>query len=222
MKSDTQVRPSITVAIVEDDAGVRQRLVAILERSSDFTCVGDYANGENAVAELPRRPAHVVLVDINLPGINGVECVRQLSAHMPDAQFIMLTVHQDTDTIFEALKAGASGYLLKPGRKDELLQAVRDVMAGGSPMTSSIARKIVQSFQRVPASPPPDELHVLSGRERAVLDLLAQGYLYKEIGDQLGISLWTVSTYVHRIYQKLHVTGRIEALAKLRGASSRP
>ena len=221
MKPDTQVKAlPITVAIVEDDAGVRQRLVALLGRSPDFVCVGDYANGENAVAGLPQRPARVALVDINLPGINGVECVRQLAAQIPDAHFIMLTVHQDTDTIFEALKAGASGYLLKPGRKDELLQAIRDVVAGGSPMTSSIARKVVQSFQRPPPVPPA-ELHVLSGRERAVLDLLAQGYLYKEIGDQLGISLWTVSTYVHRIYQKLHVTGRIEALSKLRGDSVR-
>jgi DNA-binding NarL/FixJ family response regulator len=221
MKSDIQTPTApIAVAIVEDDAGVRQQLVAIFERTSDFACVGDYANGENAVAGLPQRPARVVLVDINLPGIDGVECVRQLAARMPDAQFIMLTVHQDTDTIFEALKAGASGYLLKPGRKDELLQAVRDVVAGGSPMTSSIARKVVQSFQR-PLSPP-DELQVLSSRERAVLDLLAQGYLYKEIGEQLGISLWTVSTYVHRIYQKLHVTGRIEALAKLRRNPARP
>lgn len=216
MKPETPSKAlPITVALVEDDAGVRQRLVTLLERSSDYVCAGDYANGESAVTGLPLRPARVVLVDINLPGISGVECVRQLAVRMPEAHFIMLTVHQDTDTIFEALKAGASGYLLKPGRKDELLQAVRDVVAGGSPMTSSIARKVVQSFQR-PAPEPPDELHVLSGRERAVLDLLAQGYLYKEIGDQLGISLWTVSTYVHRIYQKLHVTGRIEALAKLR------
>ena len=222
MKTFPQVKIApIAVAVVEDDAGVRQQLVAILERSPDFACVGDYANGESAVTGLQQRPARVVLVDINLPGINGVECVRQLSVRAPDTQFIMLTVHQDTDTIFEALKAGASGYLLKPGRKDELLQAVRDVVAGGSPMTSSIARKVVQSFQRPPPSPP-DALQVLSSRERAVLDLLAQGYLYKEIGDQLGISLWTVSTYVHRIYQKLHVTGRIEALAKLRGTPARP
>jgi len=222
MKPDTPDKASpLTVAIVEDDAGVRQRLVTLLERATDYVCVGDYANGENAVSGLPQRPARVVLVDINLPGISGVECVRQLAARMPHAQFIMLTVHQDTDTIFEALKAGASGYLLKPGRKDELLQAVRDVVAGGSPMTSSIARKVVQSFQRPPPEPP-DELHVLSGRERAVLDLLAQGYFYKEIGEQLGISLWTVSTYVHRIYQKLHVTGRIEALAKLRRDPPRP
>ena len=222
MKPDTSNKDSpITVAIVEDDAGVRQRLVTLLERASDYVCVGDYANGENAVAGLPQRPARVVLVDINLPGISGVECVRQLATRMPDAHFIMLTVHQDTDTIFEALKAGASGYLLKPGRKEELLQAVRDVVAGGAPMTSSIARKVVQSFQHPPPEPP-DELHVLSGRERAVLDLLAQGYFYKEIGEQLGISLWTVSTYVHRIYQKLHVTGRIEALAKLRRDPPRP
>src|SRR5512136_1372458 len=111
----------ITVAIVEDDAGVRKRLATLLKRSGDCVCVGEYANGENAVAGLTQQPARVVLVDINLPGINGVECVRQLTERLPEALFIMLTVHQDTDTIFEALKAGASGYLLKPGRKDELL-----------------------------------------------------------------------------------------------------
>lgn len=221
MKPDAQPHPlPISVAIVEDDAGVRRSLVGLIKNASGCTCVGDFANGESAVSELPLCPAGVVLVDINLPGMNGVDCVRQLASLMPAAQFIMLTVHQDADTIFESLKAGASGYLLKPVRKDELLQAVRDVVAGGSPMTSSVARKIVQFFQR--RTPEPlDELQALSDRERAVLDLLAQGYVYKEIGDQLGISLWTVYTYVHRTYQKLHVTGRIEALAKYRGDSSR-
>ena len=132
----------------------------------------------------------------------------------------MLTVHEDTDTIFEALKAGASGYLLKPVRKKELAQAIREVVAGGSPITSSIARKVVLSFHRKPAATPPDDdLHALSERELAVLEMLAQGLIYKEIAEKLGISLWTVSTYVQRAYKKLHVTGRAEAFAKLRKES---
>jgi DNA-binding NarL/FixJ family response regulator len=205
---------AITVAIVEDDAQVRRQLAAIVARAPQCVCVGEYANGENALAGLPQCPSRVVLMDINLPGINGVECVRQVKALLPATQTIMLTVHQDTETIFQALSVGASGYLLKPISKDELIQAIRDVVAGGSPMTSSIARKVVQSFQRLP--PAADGLELLSERERAVLDLLSQGYLYKEIGQQLDISLWTVSTYIHRIYQKLHVNSRSDALAKYR------
>ena len=143
---------------------------------------------------------------------------------LPDVLFMMLTVHEDADTIFEALKAGASGYLLKPVRKDELARAIRDVVAGGSPITSSIARKVVMAFQRLPAATPAaapaaardSDLHALSERELAVLEMLAQGFIYKEIAEKLGISLWTVSTYVQRTYKKLHVTGRAEALAKLR------
>ena len=204
----------ITVAIVEDDARVRRQLATIVTQMSQCVCVGEYANGENAVEGLPKNPPQVVLMDINLPGMNGVECVRQVKTVLPQTQTIMLTVHQDTETIFEALAVGASGYLLKPVRKEELAQAIRDVVIGGSPMTSSIARKVVQSFQRLP--PAVTGLELLSERERAVLDLLAQGYLYKEIGNQLDISLWTVSTYIHRIYEKLHVNSRSEALAKYR------
>ncbi len=204
----------ITVAIVEDDGQVRRQLAAIVARMPECVCVGDYANGENAVEGLPLRPARVVLMDINLPGINGVECVRQVSARLPGTHVIMLTVHQDADTIFEALSVGASGYLLKPVRKDDLVRAILDVVAGGSPMTGSIARKVVQSFQRLPAVAGGE---ALSERERAVLDLLAKGYVYKEIGVQLEISHWTVSSFVQRIYQKLHVNSRAEALAKYRG-----
>lgn len=209
---------AIHVAVIEDDAVVRRQLVSILQQSGTCTCVGEFAHAEHALAELPLTPVQVVLVDVNLPGINGVECVRQLSGRMPDACFMMLTVHEDADTIFEALKAGATGYLLKPVRKDELIKAVQDLLAGGSPITSSIARKLVMSFQQAPARPAPaeNELQSLSERELAVLEMLAKGYLYKEIADQLGISLWSVSTYVQRAYKKLHVTGRAEALAKLR------
>ena len=211
----------ITVAIVEDDAGVRQRLATILQQSVPCSCIAEYANAENALIGVPLQPPQVVLVDVNLPGIDGVECVRQLAAKLPKVLFIMLTVHEDADTIFEALKAGASGYLLKPVRKEELVQAIRDVVAGGSPITSSIARKVVLSFHRQPATPAEDEMNSLSERELAVLEMLAQGLIYKEIAEKLGISLWTVSTYVQRTYKKLHVTGRAEALAKFRKESGR-
>jgi len=211
---------AISVAVVEDDERVRKSLAGMIRRAPDCVCAGEYACGEEALPGILAMKPSVVVMDINLPGMSGVECARHIAEYNPPPQIIMLTVYQDTDTIYEALSAGASGYLLKPVRAEELLAALKDVFAGGAPLSSSIARKVVQSFQR-PHPSPPDELHVLSGRERAVLDLLAQGYLYKEIGDQLGISLWTVSTYVHRIYQKLHVTGRIEALAKLRGDASR-
>jgi len=205
----------IKVAIVEDDSQVRQQIAAIIGLMSEFDCVGQYANGENAVEGLMLRPASVVLMDINLPGMNGVECVRQISARLPGTHVIMLTVHQDTDTIFEALSAGASGYLLKPVRKEDLVSAILDVVAGGSPMTSTIARKVVQSFKRLPAAS--DGLEVLTEREREVLDLLAKGYVYKEIGAKLGISHFTVSSFIQRIYHKLHVNNRAEMLAKYRG-----
>jgi DNA-binding NarL/FixJ family response regulator len=211
----------ITVAIVEDDAGVRKRLATMLEQSGDCTCLGEYANAENALAGVPQQVPQVVLVDVNLPGIDGVECVHLLAARMPKVLFMMLTVHEDADTIFEALKAGASGYLLKPVRKEELVQAIRDVVAGGSPITSSIARKVVLSFHRQRATPADEEMNSLSERELAVLEMLSQGFIYKEIAEKLGISLWTVSTYVQRIYKKLHVTGRAEALAKFRKESGR-
>lgn len=211
----------ITVAIVEDDAGVRKRLATMLEQSGDSKCLGEYANAENAIAGVPQQVPQVVLVDVNLPGIDGVECVRLLAARLPKVLFMMLTVHEDADTIFEALKAGASGYLLKPVRKEELVQAIRDVVAGGSPITSSIARKVVLSFHRQPVTQADVEMNSLSERELAVLEMLSQGFIYKEIAEKLGISLWTVSTYVQRIYKKLHVTGRAEALAKFRKESGR-
>lgn len=211
----------ISVAIVEDDAGVRQRLTRMLEQSGDCACSGEYANAEGALVGVVKQPTQVVLVDVNLPGLDGVECVRLLAAKLPKVQFIMLTVHEDADTIFEALKAGASGYLLKPVRKQELVQAIRDVVAGGSPITSSIARKVVLSFHRRPATAADVEMNSLSERELAVLEMLAQGLIYKEIAEKLGISLWTVSTYVQRSYKKLHVTGRAEALAKFHKESGR-
>ncbi len=201
-----------TVSIVEDNDQVRTTLARLINRAEGFTCLSQYANAEAAVEGLPRERPDVVLMDINLPGMNGVECVRRLKQVIPQTQFIMLTVYEDTENIFNALAAGATGYLLKRTSTQELLAAIRDVQRGGSPMTTHIARKVVQSFQRAGASPQPTEN--LSPREQEVLDYLAKGFLYKEIADNMGISYETVHTYIRRIYEKLQVRTRTEAVAK--------
>jgi DNA-binding NarL/FixJ family response regulator len=206
----------ITVAIVEDDAQVRQSLAGILKRGAGVSCVGAYANAEEALDELPKVRPGVVLMDINLPGMDGVECVRKLSVLLPDMQIVMLTVYDNTDAIFNSLAAGASGYLLKPLSAAQLLAAVKDVYAGGAPMTSNIVRKVVQAFKQ-PAPAASESLN-LSPREQEVLDYLAKGYLYKEIAEQLVISYGTVHTYIERIFKKLHVRSRAQAVAKYLGA----
>jgi DNA-binding NarL/FixJ family response regulator len=205
----------ISVAIVEDSDQVRGTLARLINRAEGFTCVSQYANAEAALEGLPRDKADVVLMDINLPGMNGVECVRRLKQASLGIQVMMLTVYEDTENIFNALAAGATGYLLKRTSTPELLAAIRDVHRGGSPMTTHIARKVVQSFQRAPATPQPTEN--LSPREQEVLDHLAQGFLYKEIADKLGVSYETVHTYIRRIYEKLQVRTRTEAVAKFLG-----
>jgi DNA-binding NarL/FixJ family response regulator len=202
----------ITVAIVDDDAPARGMLTEWVRGEGGFKCVGVYENGEAALAALPLEKPSVILMDINMPGMSGIECVRRLKPQMPATQFVMLTVYEDPDHIFKALSSGASGYLLKRTPRAELLAAVRDVYAGGSPMSSNIARKIVQSFQRF--SPSPAEPDNLSPREREVLELLARGYLYKEIADALHISVPTVNTHIRRIYEKLQVHSRSQAVAK--------
>src|ERR1035438_351268 len=183
----------ITVSVVEDDAQVRQSLANILKRGSGVACVGEHGNAEEAVREIPRVQPKVVLMNINLPGMSGVDCVRRLSELAPKTQVVMLTVYDNTEAIFNSLAAGASGYLLKPISSAQLLSAVRDVYGGGVPMTSDIARKVLQTFkQPAPATFDADNL---SAREQEVLDFLAKGYLYKEIADQLSISYGTVHTY---------------------------
>jgi DNA-binding NarL/FixJ family response regulator len=204
--------PAIRVSIVEDDGRVRASLARLIDGAEAFRCVSQHESAEQAIDELPGVRPDVVLMDINLPGLNGVECVRRLKGLMPDVQVVMLTVYEDTDLIFAALAAGATGYLLKRTPPDELLGGIRDVHRGGSPMTSHIARKVVQSF-RDADDRRPDEA-TLSPREREVLDHLAQGYLYKEIASRLAISYETVHTYVRRIYEKLQVHSRTEAVAK--------
>ena len=204
---------SIAVSIVEDDPGVRSSLVKLINSSPGYRCVSQHSSAENALVEIPKLKPDVALMDINLPGINGVECVRKLKPLLPRTQVIMLTVYQNTDNIFKALAAGATGYLLKQTPPSELLAAIRDVNAGGSPMNSHIARKIVQSFQ-APTASPHDESEALSPREAEVLDLLAKGFLYKEIADQMKISYATVHTHIRHVYEKLHVRSRTEAVAK--------
>ncbi len=202
----------ITVSIVEDSEQLRGTLARIINRADGFRCLSQYASAEDALEKLPQSPPDVVLMDINLPGMNGVECVRRLKPLLPKTQVMMLTVYEDTENIFNALAAGANGYMLKRTPQAELMAAIREVHNGGSPMTTHIARKVVQSFQQSIASHQPTEN--LSAREQEVLDCLSHGFLYKEIAEKLGISYETVHTYIRRIYEKLQVRTRTEAVAK--------
>ncbi len=202
----------IKVSIVEDNEQLRGTLARVIGRADGFKCLSQYGNAESALEGLPREKPEVVLMDINLPGMNGVECVHRLKQVLPEIQVVMLTVYEDTDNIFNALAAGAAGYLLKRTSGAELLEAIREVHRGGSPMTTHIARKVTQSFQKAGPSPQPTEN--LSEREQEVLDCLSQGLIYKEIAEKLGISYETVHTYIRRIYEKLQVRTRTEAVAK--------
>ncbi|NGO37874.1 response regulator transcription factor [Limisphaera ngatamarikiensis] len=206
---------TIPVAIVEDDDGVRAKLVQAINRFKVCRCVGDYATAEQALEQLPLVKPRVVLMDIHLPGLSGIECVRRLKPAHPDIEFIMLTVYEDTDTVFSALAAGASGYLLKQATREELLEAIQQVHDGGSPMTSHIARKVVQSFRQ--PTPPGADLPGLTTREQQVLELLAKGYIYKEIAAMLNISYATVHNHIRHIYNKLQVRSRTQAVAKYLG-----
>jgi DNA-binding NarL/FixJ family response regulator len=203
----------IKVSVVEDDAQAREIFAGWINGAEDLQCVSAHPSAEDALKGLPRAEPDVVLMDINLGGMTGVECVSRLKPGLPDTQFIMLTVYEDADHIFQALQAGATGYLLKRAQCLELLAAIREVHAGGSPMTPNIARKLVRAFQR--SSEPVPAMAELSSREREVLELLSQGYLYKEIAESLDVRLPTVATYVRRIYEKLQVQSRSEAIARL-------
>ncbi len=205
-------RVTIAVSIIEDDAQARRILAGWISHAPGFRLSGDWGDAETALAALPERKPDVVLMDINLPGMSGVEAVKKLKLVLPDTQFVMLTVYEDADHIYNALAAGATGYLLKETPRQELLKALEDVHHGGSPMTSNIARKVVQSFGQTHA--PSSAADNLSAREQEVLDLLARGYLYKEIAERLNISVPTVNTYVRRVYEKLHVRSRAQAVAK--------
>jgi len=201
----------ISVSIVEDVSELRESMAKFFRCSPGFRCVSAYGTMETALRLLPADKPQVILMDINLAGKSGIECVSRLKPVMPDTQIVMLTVFEDSESIFQALSAGATGYLLKRLSPEKLLEAIRDVMAGGSPMSASIARKIVRSFQK-PA--PQVSKHDLSPREKQVLELLARGEGYKQIAGELGISIDTVRTYIRRIYEKLFVHTRTQAVAK--------
>jgi len=201
-----------TVVLVEDDRGLREQLAQILNSAPDIRCVGAFASGEEALELIPARDPDVVLMDIKLPGMSGIECVARLKQLMPGLQIVMVTVYEDSERIFRALKAGASGYLLKSSPPPQLLEAVRDVHGGGAPMSSQIARQVVRHFHSAGAVP--EQTPPLSPRERQVLELLSTGYIYKEIADQLDIGVETVRTHVKSICQKMHARNRLEAVAR--------
>lgn len=209
---------TITVSIVEDDARVREELAKLINGAKGFKCLGVYADGETALKDIPRHGPDVVLMDINLPGMSGIECVRSLKTSLPAVQIIMLTVYDEVGQLFNSLLAGACGYLVKRTPSDKLLEAITEARLGGSPMTRKIARKVVQYFHRLGTTR--IEAQCLSKREQETLALLAEGFRYKEIADRMGISFNTVHEYVHSIYQKLHVTSRTEAVLKLQHYSA--
>jgi len=205
----------ITVSIVEDDRGTRENLVALLGDEPKVHCLGAHATGEAALRAIPTEKPHVALVDINLPRMSGIECVARLKERRPGTQVLMLTTYDDGDLIFDSLRAGANGYLLKNMPREELVEAVQQVRAGGAPMSLRVARKVIDYFHRAPK--PASELEQLTGREQEILKLLAKGYMYKEIADHLAISMSTVRTHITAVYEKLHVHSRTEAAMKLVG-----
>ena len=207
----------IKVSIVDDDKDLRSSLATLIRGTESLRLVGSYPNAKTASQEIPRNPPDVVLMDINMPGMAGIECVRELKSKLPKVQFLMLTVYEDGDSLFNSLKAGASGYLLKRTASADLLQAIRDVHAGGSPMTPQLARRVVQFFTQLQGEP---RVADLSPGERDFLNLLAKGYVYKEIAERMGITTHTVRYYVRTVYEKLHVHSRTEAVVKYLGGQA--
>jgi DNA-binding NarL/FixJ family response regulator len=205
----------IKICIVEDNADMREGVAQVLNQAPGLRCINTYASAEAAVRDLPDQKPDVALVDINLPGMNGIECVRNLKARLPQLQVLMLTRYEQSDMIFDSIRAGASGYLLKRTAAAELVQAVEQVHAGGAPMTMQIARKVINYFQQIPK--PSSEVGTLTPREKEVLALLAKGYVYKKIAADLGISINTLRIHLRAVYDKLHVHSRTEATVKYLG-----
>ena len=212
--------PPLRVAIVEDNGGLRRSFVRLINNTPGMTCSGSWPEAESAIAQLPGVKPDVVLMDINLPGMSGIECTARLKQICPKVQVIMVTVYEDADSIFRALQSGACGYMLKRASSDEILAAINEVRQGGAPMTSGIARKVVQAFQKAPVAS--GDTAELSEREVEILDLCAQGFVNKEIADRLNISYWTVKNHVKHIYEKLHVRSRSEALMKFVAEKPQP
>jgi len=201
------------IAIVEDNPAVRENWARLVNAAAGFECVGSFRSGEEALEQLPALKPDVVLMDINLPGISGIECIARIKPRLEQTQFLVITVYGDNDRVFQALQAGASGYLLKRTPAAELVAAIKDVLMGSSPMTGEIARKVVETFRR-PLAPAGVAGADLTEREAEVLALLAKGYANKEIASQLAISFDTVRAHLKKVYEKLHVRGRTEATAK--------
>ena len=206
---------SISIAIVEDLDEVRDGLKNFISLSSDFTVLATFKTGEEALTELPRLSPDIIIMDINLPGMNGIECIRLVKDKSPGSQFMMFTVYENDEKVFEALKAGASGYLLKNTGLLQIVESLKELHEGGSPMSANIARKLVNLFREPVRDTAPVE--ILSNRENEILQLLSKGLLYKEIADQLHITTGTVRQHIHKIYDKLHVQNRTEAINKAFG-----
>jgi DNA-binding NarL/FixJ family response regulator len=204
---------SITVSIVEDIPEVRKSIEKLLNESSDFVLLSSFGNAEEAEKNLPLHLPDIVIMDINLPGKNGIECLVAVKDKCPGTQFMMYTIFEDDQKVFDALEAGASGYLLKKTPKEKVPEALKELYEGGSPMSTQIARKVIQAFQKNKIIS--EEEKSLTKKEKEVLDLLAKGFLYKEIGDKLSIATNTVKQHIHRIYEKLHVTNKAEAINKV-------
>ncbi len=207
----------IKISVVEDNPKLRRGLAALINDAPDLCCHSAFADAEDALRGLCEDSPEIVLMDIRLPGINGIECVARLVERLPRVRIIMLTAYEDSDDIFRSLAAGAHGYLLKSTEPEKLLDAIREVAAGGSPISGSVARKILAFFH--PKPPMPGSVSALAAREGEVLHLLAEGCPYKEIASRMNLSLGTVRTYIKRIYEKLHVHSRTEAVVKYLGRS---
>lgn len=202
---------TILVSVVEDIAEIREGLRLMVNQTEGFRCISAYDNAEEAFAGLSVEPADIVIMDISLPGMTGIECIRKLKAVNNSMQFVTFTIYEDSEQVFEALAAGASGYLLKDTSPDRIIASLKELYEGGAPMSASIARKVVASFRES------DERNKLSDREMEILTLLAKGFLYKEIAGQLSIATGTVRQHIHHIYEKLHVQNRTEAINKIFG-----
>jgi DNA-binding NarL/FixJ family response regulator len=202
----------IAVSIVEDIQDIRESLQQLIEASDNFLCLSAYSNAEDAVKDLPAVKPDIVLMDINLPGMNGIECIRRVKTACPQLQFMMFTIYEDSEQVFDALAAGASGYLLKKTPRDKILPSIQELYEGGSPMSTQIARKVVSYFQKEKEAS--NNEAQLSAREIEVLELLSKGFVYKEIAVRLNIATGTVRQHIHKIYEKLHVQNRTEALNK--------
>lgn len=211
---------SIRIGIVEDNRGVRQAWAKLIAAEEGFECVGAYASGEAALAGFPADRPEVVLMDLGLPGISGIECTARLKDLLPQTQILVVTVYNDNENLFEALKAGASGYLLKCTEREELARSIRELVAGGAPMSGRVARQVIDAFRM--AMPAPSEMDSLSLREQEILALLAQGLVAKDVATKVGLSYQTVRAHLRNIYEKLHVHSRAEAVRKyLRGTAGR-